>query len=72
MTYGQVLDRLIEERNISKAELARRIGKSRSYISQLINGKVSEPSLSLAFAIADALDVDVNYFVELMKSDDGR
>ena len=72
MTYGQVLGRLIKERNISKAELARRIGKSRSYISQLINGKVSEPSLSLAFAIADALDVDVNYFVELMKSDDGR
>lgn len=72
MTYGQVLDRLIKERNISKAELARRIGKSRSYISQLINGKVSEPSLSLAFAIADALDVDVNYFVELMKGNDGR
>lgn len=69
MTYGQVLDKLIQERGISRAELARRIGKSRSYVSQLINGKVGEPSLTLAYAIADALDVDVNYFVEMMRGD---
>lgn len=36
MTYGQVLDKLLQEKDVSRAELARRIGKSRSYVSQLI------------------------------------
>ena len=70
MTYGYVLDELLQERGVSRAELARRIGKSRSYVSQMIHGKVGEPSLTLAFKIADALEVDVNFFIQQMKDDD--
>lgn len=66
MTYGEALRYLMRESGIEQAELARRIDKSRSYVSQLMSGKVKEPTLSVAYAIADALDVTVQDFLNLM------
>ena len=66
MTYGEALRYLMRESGIEQAELARRIDKSRSYVSQLMSGKVKEPTLSVAFAIADALGVRVQTFLDLM------
>lgn len=67
MEYRKALATILREKGVSQADLARRIGKSRSYVSQLMSGKVNEPSLSIAFLIADALDVTVQDFVDLMK-----
>lgn len=40
-------------------QLARRAGVSRSTICQLENGKNKNPTVDVAFRIADALEVDV-------------
>ena len=68
MPYGEALRRILEKSDIEPAELARRIGRSRSYISQLMSGKIGEPSLSAAYAIADALGLTVQDFLDLMNS----
>ena len=71
MKYGEVLKILLKEKQVSNAELARRIDKSRSYVSQLINGKIDEPSFGLAIDIADALDTNIEYFVINLEDEDG-
>lgn len=63
MSYGDVLKRLLDEKGVTNAELARRIGKSRSYVSQLQNGKIAEPTFSMAIEISNALDTEIEYFV---------
>lgn len=70
MTYGEALRHLMRECGIEQVELARRIGRSRSYVSQLMSGKVKEPTLSAAYAIADALGVEVQTFLDLMHDDE--
>ena len=69
MTYSQALRRLLSEQGMTQYALARAVGKSRSYISELCSGKISEPTLSVAFDIADALDVPLQAFYDLMKED---
>lgn len=69
MEYRKALATILREQGISQADLARRIDKSRSYVSQLMSGRVNEPSLSIAFKIADALGVTVQDFIDLMKMD---
>ena len=56
-------------RDMTQADLARRIGKSTGYVSQLCSGKILEPTLSIAFDIADALGVSVQDMWTMMKSD---
>jgi putative transcriptional regulator len=48
-----------ERKGINQAELARRLGISRSYLNKLENGK-SDPSIRLAVRIAQALDTTLN------------
>ena len=70
MTYNEALRHLMHEKGVEQVDLARAIGRSRSYVSQLMSGKVKEPKLSAAFAIADALGVTVQDFLDLMHSDE--
>ena len=51
------------ERRWSQAELAERVGVSRNSINSVENGHF-EPSLSLAFAIADAFESKVEEVFE--------
>jgi putative transcriptional regulator len=51
------------ERRWSQAELAARVGVSRNSIISIENGHF-DPSLSLAFAIADAFDMKVDDLFE--------
>lgn len=46
--------RILTQKNMSQAELARRIGMKRGYINRIINCKVT-PTLSTAFKITKAL-----------------
>lgn len=70
MTYNEALRHLMHEKGVEQVDLARAIGRSRSYVSQLMSGKVKEPTLSAAFAIADALGVTVQDFLDLMHGDE--
>ena len=70
MEYGKALRIILRDLDIKQAELARRMGTSTAYVSQLCSGKIREPSLTRAYEIADALGVSVNTFVELMRSED--
>lgn len=69
MEYGKALRRILRELDVSQAELARRMGTSTAYVSQLCSGKIKEPTLSKAFEVADALGVSVDQFAELMRSE---
>jgi len=70
MEYGKALRIILREVDVSQAELARRIGTSSAYVSQLCSGKIKEPTLSKAYDIADALGVSPDRFVDLMRGED--
>ena len=70
MEYGKALRLILRDLDVTQAELARRMDTSTAYVSQLCSGKIKEPSLSKAYEIADALDVSVDRFVELMRSEE--
>jgi putative transcriptional regulator len=54
--------RTIRKKNgLTQAELARRVGVSRSYINKIENGE-AKPSLSLLERIASILDVSIKDF----------
>lgn len=52
------LDELRAERNLSKAALAREIGKNEASIRRLLTAPVN-PELRTVVALADALDADI-------------
>lgn len=64
MEYRDVLSYYLKEKNISPAELARRIGSPRSTINELLKGRAKEPTLGKAKAIADALGVSLDEMAE--------
>lgn len=69
MTYGEVLDYLIEQSGMTRSEVARKAGMGRSQITDLISGRTKEPSLSRAKAIADAFGFKIEDFITLMEKD---
>lgn len=66
MTYGTALRTLLAKSGMSMAELARRSGISRQYLSMLAKGDIEEPSLTKAYQIADGLGVTVQTFLDLI------
>lgn len=72
MTYGEVLSHFITETGVSKAELARRVGISRSQITELTNGSTKEPGLTRAKLIADALGVPLDDMLDMMFDNGGK
>ncbi len=57
---GQIIEDARKKAKISQAELARRIGSDRSYISRVENG-LTEPKVSTFFRIMNALGCRVEY-----------
>ncbi len=55
---GEFLARLMQEQRVSKAELARRLGRSRAYITQLLGGSTNLTVRTLA-EVAYALGAEV-------------
>jgi len=53
-----MLDELRTERNLTKAQLAREIGKNEASIRRLLTAPVN-PELRTVVALADALDADI-------------
>lgn len=67
MEYGKALRTILRELDVTQADLARRMGTSTAYVSQLCSGKIKEPTLSKAYDIADALGVSIDRFIDLMR-----
>ena len=61
MSFGKQLEKALEIRGISQAELCRRSGLKSSYISQYINKPDRDPYLSTAVKIANALNVSLEF-----------
>lgn len=54
------LDALRVDLGVSKAELARRVGRNASSVRRLFTASGARPELSLVVALADALDAEVH------------
>lgn len=55
---GEFIARLMQERGVTKADLARRLGKSRAYITQMLSGSANLTVRTLA-EVAYALGAEV-------------
>jgi hypothetical protein len=55
----QTLDTLRADLGMSKAELARRVGRNASSVRRLFSASGARPELSLIVSLADALDAEV-------------
>ena len=63
LEFSEELCRLMEEKKVSRAELARRIGTSRAYITKLLGGSANFTLLTmvkLAMALDGALHVHIS------------
>lgn len=66
MTYAKALRTIMDRHEISPVELAKRLGTTRGYVSQLMSGTIGEPRLRRAFEIADAIGCDISEFTSFM------
>jgi transcriptional regulator with XRE-family HTH domain len=48
---------------MTQADLARKTGLTTSNVAYIVNGKTKDPRLSSVIAIAQALNVSLNYLV---------
>lgn len=58
-TVIQALDALRMDLGMSKAELARRVGRNASSVRRLFSSSGARPELSLIVSLADALDAEI-------------
>ncbi|NDV66295.1 helix-turn-helix domain-containing protein [Bacteroides sp. 224] len=61
---GQIIEDARKKANISQAELARRIGSDRSYISRIESGQ-TEPKVSTFYRIMNALGCKIEFSMTL-------
>ncbi len=61
---GQIIEDARKKAKITQAELARRIGSNRSYISRVENG-ITEPKISTFYRIMSALGCNIEYSMTL-------
>ncbi|TKF13719.1 helix-turn-helix transcriptional regulator [Enterovibrio norvegicus] len=64
MNFSKTLEKCRQYRNLSKKELADKVGKSPSYITLLEQGK-REPNFGLVEDLCRALDIPVSVFMFL-------
>lgn len=65
MQIGTALSQVIAARGITKADISRRTGLSDSYLSQLLNGKIKDPSARAVYLICRTLGVSVDGVLQL-------
>lgn len=57
---GQIIEDARKKVHITQAELARRIGSDRAYISRIENGKI-EPKISTFYRIMNAMGFQIDF-----------
>lgn len=60
-TFAERVNKIMDERGMSQADLARKTGMTTSNIAYLVGGKTKDPRLSSVIALAKALDVPLSY-----------
>jgi len=71
-TVIRSLDELREDAGMSKAELARRVGRNPASIRRLFTAEQARPELPLIVSIANALDANVEIKARSRKSSSKR
>ena len=66
------LDELREDAGMSKAELARRVGRNPASIRRLFTAEQARPALPLIISIANALDASIEIKKRRPRRSDGR
>lgn len=64
MTYENLSSRIrnvLDLRQMTQADLARKTGFSTALISQICSGKTNSPHFNIMVGIADALEVSLDY-----------
>lgn len=67
---GEVIKTKREEKNFSLAEFAKRIGISPGYLSQIENGRKTNPRLDIILRIIHELDIDIEMLLGLESNDE--
>lgn len=57
-----IVERLLNEKNMSQYELAKLMGVSTGTITELKKGRIKKPSFELIEKVADALEVSMDVF----------
>ena len=70
MEFSELLQRYLDESGMTQADLAAKLGTSRSSIGNLMRGSSREPSLHKAYAIAKALGISLDEMVRLLYEDE--
>ena len=71
-TVIRSLDELRQDAGMSKAELARRVGRNPASIRRLFTAEQARPELPLIISIANALDANVEIKARSRRSTDKR
>ncbi len=64
MNIVRKIEKLLEEKKMSKYELTKRSGVSSSTITYLMSGKIKNPTIDLLTKVADALCVNVSFLLD--------
>ena len=64
MEFGDVVTYYLKEKGMTAKQLADKSGLTESYISQVRSGRSSDPTFSRAVAVIQALDVDIDEFMD--------
>ncbi|AVP63907.1 MULTISPECIES: helix-turn-helix domain-containing protein [Clostridium] len=64
---GKILRESREKKNITQEKLSKKVGISRSYLSDLENGRYS-PSSEKLLLLAKFLDLDINSLINKIKN----
>lgn len=68
-TFGETLVMVMSEKNVRAKELSELSGVSQPYISQIVNGKLADPSFLRAAALIKALGLSLDEFSKLQDAD---
>lgn len=70
----EIIDRLLEERGISGAQMSAELGMSRSFMTELRKGRAKSIKLETAQKIAEYFGVSLDYLTgeEKASAEDGR
>lgn len=68
MNAGPAIKAIADEKGMRAVDICNATGISDSYISMLLSGKIADPKLDRIYVISRALDVSIDYIVQVAKS----
>lgn len=72
MLYQNIIKDALKRKNMNASELAQKIGTSRGYVSQMLSGKVKDPSFKRTLAICRVLGLSIESLAELIEDEKGN